>query len=153
MRRLELLIPPLLVLMIFVILMWCIALLLPSFTLGIKPNFSLSIFMVLAGFLLVLISSASFIRVKTTLNPMRPELTSVLVKAGVYRYSRNPVYLGLLIMLLGWFVYLNNILAGLLVIAFVCYMNRFQIEPEEKALFKRYGAEFEDYKRLVRRWL
>lgn len=153
MRQLDLLIPPVPVLIIFASLMGCVALFFPSMTSGLESIVTLAVLMGLAGALLILVSSVSLIRYKTTLNPMRPELTAVMVKTGVYQYSRNPIYLGLLIILTGWAIYLNNILSMLLVPAFVHYMNRFQIEPEEKALHHRYGTEFEEYRSLVRRWL
>ena len=92
-------------------------------------------------------------RLKTTLNPMKPELTTVLIKTGIYQYSRNPIYLGFVIILLGWGIYLSNALALLFVAGFVYYMNRFQIEPEEKSLSQIFGAQFEEYKHKVRRWL
>ena len=67
--------------------------------------------------------------------------------------TRNPMYLGFLLVLLGWAIYLSNVLAFLLLPAFILYMNRFQIYPEEKALASLFGEEFASYKSRVRRWL
>lgn len=72
---------------------------------------------------------------------------------GIYRFTRNPMSLGFLVALLGWAVYLANVGAFLLLPAFVCYMNRFQIRPEEMALRERFGESFVAYQRRVRRWL
>ena len=84
---------------------------------------------------------------------MKPELTTTLIKTGLYQYSRNPIYLGFVIMLTGWGLYLNNAPGLILVVGFIYYMNRFQIEPEEESLSRIFGTEFELYKRTVRRWL
>jgi protein-S-isoprenylcysteine O-methyltransferase Ste14 len=95
----------------------------------------------------------SFRRARTTVNPWRPHASSALVVSGVYRRTRNPMYLGLLLALLGWGLYLANAYALLLAGTFVPYMNRFQIRPEERALEQAFGQDFPDYCRRVRRWL
>jgi len=89
----------------------------------------------------------------TTVNPMQPTATSSMVTSGVYRLSRNPMYVGLLLALAGWAVFLSHALPFLFLPAFVMYMNRFQIAPEERALSAKFGDEYEAYKRAVRRWL
>jgi protein-S-isoprenylcysteine O-methyltransferase Ste14 len=95
----------------------------------------------------------SFHEAQTTLNPLNPERATTLVVGGVYRYSRNPMYLALLLALLGWGLYLANVFSLLAALTFVPYMNRFQIRPEERALAKAHGADFAAYCRHVRRWL
>jgi protein-S-isoprenylcysteine O-methyltransferase Ste14 len=95
----------------------------------------------------------SFQRAKTTVNPTRPGSASALVVSGVYRVTRNPMYLGLLLVLLGWGVFLSNVLAFIWIPAYVAYMNRFQIAPEERALSCLFGQEFLAYKAKVGRWL
>jgi protein-S-isoprenylcysteine O-methyltransferase Ste14 len=72
---------------------------------------------------------------------------------GVYRISRNPMYLGFLLALAGWAVYLSNAGAAVLVPAFVAYMTQFQIKPEERALLAKFDSEFAQYTSRVRRWL
>jgi protein-S-isoprenylcysteine O-methyltransferase Ste14 len=84
---------------------------------------------------------------------MDPASSSSLVLSGIYKFSRNPMYLGFLLALFGWAVFLSNALAFVFLPAFIFYMNRFQIEPEEKALAGKFGQEFVDYKSRVRRWL
>jgi len=95
----------------------------------------------------------AFRRAKTTVNPTKPGTASTVVTAGVYSFSRNPMYLGLLLALSGWAVFLNHALAFVFLPVFVLYMNRFQIGPEEKALLGVFGEEYAAYLKSVRRWL
>jgi protein-S-isoprenylcysteine O-methyltransferase Ste14 len=95
----------------------------------------------------------SFRRARTTVNPLSPHTCTVLVTTGVFRFSRNPMYLALLLVLLGWGLFLANGFAVLLALAFVAYMNRFQIGPEERALQQVFGQAFAEYRRRVRRWI
>lgn len=107
----------------------------------------------LTGFALASLALFSFRRAATTVNPTRPGATSALVVSGVYRFTRNPMYLALLLVLLGWGVFLSNALAFVFLPAFVLYINRFQIAPEELALAQRFGPDFATYKASVRRWI
>jgi len=111
--------------------------------------------MVLAavGLAIALAGVASFRRASTTVNPTKPDSASRLVSAGVYRATRNPMYLGLLFVLAGWAVLLSSAAAPIVATAFVPYMNRFQIAPEERALAAMFGAEYAAYRTKVRRWL
>ncbi|MEQ1526428.1 MAG: isoprenylcysteine carboxylmethyltransferase family protein [Gallionella sp.] len=94
-----------------------------------------------------------FFRAKTTFNPMNPNNTSHLVTTGLYRISRNPMYLGLLLMLIGWVMYLGSISPILLLPLFVWLLTKMQIEPEEKILIDKFGQEYQDYQQRVRRWI
>ena len=87
------------------------------------------------------------------MNPIKPDTASSLVSSGVYRFTRNPMYLGLSVTLLGWAMFLSNPLALLAVPLFVLYINRFQINPEERVLSSLFGAGYAAYKEKVRRWL
>lgn len=93
-----------------------------------------------------------FLRAKTSLDPAHPEKSSKLVVSGVYNFSRNPMYLGLLLLLLAWGIYLGNAFNTLVAALFVAYMNRFQIFAEEKVLGEKYGSAYRSYCALVRRW-
>ncbi len=96
----------------------------------------------------------SFRQAKTTVNPVQPTQASTLVVSGIYRFSRNPMYLGFLFLLLSWAAFLANIPALLLgPPLFAGYMNKFQILPEEKILCSLFGDDFEIYKNRVRRWI
>jgi protein-S-isoprenylcysteine O-methyltransferase Ste14 len=107
----------------------------------------------LLGAGIALVGVVQFRRHKTTMNPFTPEQSSTLVTSGVYRWSRNPMYLGFLLLLLGWGAWLANGAALFLIPGFVVYMNRFQIGPEEVALRRHFGAPFDQYCATVRRWI
>ena len=95
----------------------------------------------------------SFRRHDTTVNPMKPETTASVVIVGIFRFTRNPMYLGLALVLVGWAIYLSNLVALLLVPVFVAYMTQFQIKPEERALLEKFGPDFANYMSEVRRWI
>lgn len=107
----------------------------------------------LAGVCISLAGVISFRRANTTVNPLKPETTSSLVTAGIYHYTRNPMYVGLLLALLAWAVFLSSAWAFAGPVAFVLYLNRFQIVPEEKVLAGMFGAAYSKYQARVRRWL
>ena len=90
---------------------------------------------------------------RTTMNPFTPDMASALVTGGVYRLTRNPMYLGLLVDLLAWAVFLWDPLALVLLPFFVLYIHRFQIVSEERALSSLFGTDYAAYQQLVRRWL
>ncbi|NHA14886.1 isoprenylcysteine carboxylmethyltransferase family protein [Thioalkalivibrio sp. XN279] len=109
--------------------------------------------LLLAAGLVGLASVRVFARHETTVNPLRPERASRLVAAGIYRYSRNPMYLSLLLALAAWATWLGSIAAAVVLPVFAGAMTRWQIRPEERALAALFGDEFEAYRRRVRRWL
>ncbi|MBW3696820.1 isoprenylcysteine carboxylmethyltransferase family protein [Vibrio sp. T187] len=90
---------------------------------------------------------------KTTVNPIKPEQASLVVDSGIFAYTRNPMYLGLFLVLFGFGYYLQNFFSISLSCMFVLYMNQFQIKPEERALEALFGASYVDYKQRVRRWV
>jgi len=152
MRSLELVIPPVALVFIFAIGMVIVAYALPAAA-EIPARLSIAVTFVLIGALVALAGVFAFRRQQTTVNPFKPEQSSSLVATGIYRFSRNPMYLGFLLALMGWCVFLANWLSALLLPAFVMYMNRFQIQPEERALENRFSQQFLDYCKSVRRWL
>ena len=95
----------------------------------------------------------AFRRARTTVDPVNASSASSLVTTGVYRYTRNPMYLGFLLTLLAWAVFLANPLAALWIVVYVLYITRFQIIPEERVLASLFGPEYEAYKSRVRRWV
>ena len=95
----------------------------------------------------------SFRRARTTVNPLKPETSAALVSTGVYSFTRNPMYLGMVLVLFAWAVYLSSIWALLGPGLFALYITRFQIVPEERVLDRLFGASFAAYKERVRRWL
>ena len=95
----------------------------------------------------------AFRRAKTTVNPMKPEKSAALVSSGVYRITRNPMYVGMVFILLAWAVCLASPWALFGPLLFAAYITRFQIKPEERVLAARFGDEFASYTARVRRWL
>jgi protein-S-isoprenylcysteine O-methyltransferase Ste14 len=152
MSSLELKIPPPLVALLMAVAMWSVDRLAPSSS---APPFRIAVALVLA---LVAVSFSvsgvlAFGKAKTTKNPMKPQEASSLVVAGVYRITRNPMYLGLFFLLLAWAAFLWSpwLLFGPL--AFAAYISRFQIIPEERVLATLFGDQYSRYKTQVRRWL
>jgi protein-S-isoprenylcysteine O-methyltransferase Ste14 len=106
-----------------------------------------------AGVAVALAGVVQFHRARTTLNPLKPQEASALVTGGIYRWTRNPMYLGMALVLAGWALYIGNFGALALVGLFVMYIDRFQIDPEERALQEHFDDEFTAYRARVRRWL
>ncbi len=104
------------------------------------------------GILIILVSVVQFRAAGTTTDPLLLEKTVSLVTGGIYKYSRNPMYLGMLLLLLSLGLYLGNAFNTLLAALFVSYMNRFQIKREEDRLFQRFGTEYSKYLKETRRW-
>ena len=114
---------------------------------------AVALLLALAGLALELWGLWVFRRHRTTPNPLSPERARAVVQSGPYRFTRNPMYVGVALQLLGWCAYLRNPLALLALVAFVAYITRFQILPEERALAQNFGEPYRQYLRLVRRWL
>lgn len=109
--------------------------------------------LIATGLTFDLLGLIAFHRSRTTINPLRPERTSALVTQGIYRITRNPMYVGMALLLLAWAVYLSALLPFAGVPLFMSYITRFQIRPEERMIEKLFGAEFLGYAARVRRWL
>jgi protein-S-isoprenylcysteine O-methyltransferase Ste14 len=153
MKSLELKIPPLPLAAGFGMLMWAIDRWVP-----VHIDMSLArtvVALVTLGLAvgIVVVAVIGFRRARTTVDPFHPEAASTIVTTGIYRITRNPMYLGFLLALIALAVFLGNLASALLPIVFVIYMNRFQIGPEERALLTRFGASYEAYLRSVRRWI
>lgn len=153
MRFLELKIPPPVVAATSALAMWPLSSLLPTVAVPGNARLVLAIAVALIGIAFALAGAIAFRRAKTTVNPLHPEQTTALVTGGVYRSSRNPMYTGMLLCLLAWAIYLASPLSLAGPVAFIAFMHRFQIEPEERILAAKFGETFERYKASVRRWL
>lgn len=106
-----------------------------------------------AGIVLALAGVKEFLAHHTTVNPLEPRKTSYLVMSGVFQLSRNPMYLGMLIVLLGWGDFLDNFLGFSGALVFFLYMTAFQIKPEEAIMAEKFGEPYQRYSQSVRRWL
>jgi protein-S-isoprenylcysteine O-methyltransferase Ste14 len=153
MRFLELRIPPPVVGLIVAGGMWAVAHLAPTLPLPNLARLLVAGVLCVTGIAVAIGGVLSFRRARTTVNPLKPELSAALVTTGVYTFTRNPMYLGMMLGLYAWAAYLSSIwsLAG--PILFAVYITRFQIVPEERVLAGLFGAAFTAYKTRVRRWL
>ena len=157
MRWLEHRIPPPVIDLAGIGLMWWLARLFPAaqlWPMGAYPfGLGAAIGLALAGGFIALAGVVEFRRARTTFNPLAPERASALVTTGVYRITRNPMYLGMLLVLLGWAVWLGNAAAFVGLPLFVAVLNLLQIAPEERVLRERFGDAFTRYAARVRRWI
>jgi protein-S-isoprenylcysteine O-methyltransferase Ste14 len=152
MSLLESRVPPPAIVLVVAVLMWLISPAVPPFHFDAPAHNWLAVVLVSAGFVTGISGVVIFRQAKTTVNPMKPHASS-LVTWGVYAISRNPMYLGGLIMLLGWAIFLSNALAFLFLPIYILYINRFQIAPEERALTLLFGETYVAYQMRARRWL
>jgi protein-S-isoprenylcysteine O-methyltransferase Ste14 len=146
-------VPPLAVAAIVFVAMWAITRVAPSLSFDFGGRRLASLQLLLLAAAIGLAGTRSFSRARTTVNPLQPERTSALVTTGIYRYTRNPMYVAVALALLGWSLFLGHLLAPLGAVVFVAWMDRRQIPAEEHALRGLFGASFDRYCGEVRRWL
>lgn len=148
----ELKLPPVIVFLIFALGMYLLSSLLPF---GFFEFFGrLVLAKVLVGLAVTVgfVSLITFVRKRTTVNPGKPDSASVLITNGIYRFSRNPMYFSMLMLLLAVGLVLGNAFNTLIAAGFVSYMNRFQIIPEERSLLAKFGKNYKEYLAKTRRW-
>lgn len=133
--------------------MWLAAQYLQIWQFEVPYQVGVAAILVALGITIDLVSIAAFRRAKTTVTPLAPEKASQLVVTGLYRISRNPMYLGLLLILTGAMVWLGSGANVFILVSFVAYITAFQIKPEEDRLERIFGPQYQAYKRRVRRWL
>ncbi len=153
MKGLQTKIPPVAQFLGFAAGMWLVAKYVPALSLDIPARRSLVVLFFCLGGIVAVPAIAAFRSAETTVDPRCPGKATRLVVSGVYRYSRNPMYLGLLLLLIAWASYLSNLAAFAGPAAFVLSMNRLQIQPEEAAMAARFGDEYRAYRESVRRWI
>ncbi|WP_119964030.1 methyltransferase family protein [Simplicispira lacusdiani] len=146
-------VPPPLVALALLPAMWLLSGVLPTVDAALPVRLGLAAGTVLAGLGFSLAGVLAFRRASTTVNPLHPERAAALVTTGVYRITRNPMYVGMVLVLLAWAVLLASPVALAGPVVFIAYMNRFQIGPEEQALGALFGPEYAAYRSRVRRWI
>lgn len=114
---------------------------------------SVAIAIAVLGVALAANAAFHFKRANTTIDPTKPNESTALVTSGVYRFTRNPMYLGLLLVLIGWIVFLGNPFATVMLVVFIAYITQFQIRPEEQVMALKFGEVYSNYCRNVRRWI
>jgi protein-S-isoprenylcysteine O-methyltransferase Ste14 len=146
-------IPPPVVMLIGALLTWGIRRIWPEMGVFIPGRRVIYWTLLIAGLLVAVAGVWEFRRARTTVNPMRPTNASSLVTSGIYRFTRNPMYVGDVLILLAVVVFFSNPLGLAGVVLFIVWMNLLQIPAEERALRERFGAAYADYCRKVRRWV
>jgi len=149
----ELRVKPNIVALVAAVGMMLLSLVIPWFDLPINLPIYVGLLIAVIGFGIVQSAKTSFRKAHTSDDPLKPRLTSTLITAGTYRFSRNPMYVGMIFILLGWAIFLMNFLAFVLLIAYIFYINRFQIIPEERALSAIFGPKYDSYYANVHKWL
>jgi protein-S-isoprenylcysteine O-methyltransferase Ste14 len=153
MRALELKVPPPVVAFLVGAAMWFAAQQRVSLELPLAVRIVAFVVFALAGGATALAGNLEFKRAQTTINPFKPENSTALVTSGIFRFTRNPMYVGLTLVLLGWAAFLCSAWALVGPVIFVLYISRFQIAPEERVLSAKFGGTYTEYKAQVRRWL
>ena len=151
----ELKLHPPIVMLLCAGLMKLLASWLPLAALPLPPAAATGLALVLAaaGVVSGMAGVVAFARQRTTVNPHRPERTSALVTGGIYRFTRNPMYLGMALFLAAWALWLGQLTPWLGIWAYVAFINRFQIAPEERVLAEKFGDDWEQFCRRTRRWI
>ena len=153
MKFLELKIPPLALLVILAISQFVLASWVPFAAVEINFKFALATCACLVGIVVALLGVYEFRKFGTTVNPTNPDGTVAIVNTGIYSLTRNPMYVGFAFMLLAAVIFTANYVSLVSLPIYVLYMNRFQIEPEEKMLGQKFGEAYSAYFQQVRRWV
>lgn len=153
MNALALKVPPVAQVIITAAAMYGVSKMVPALTFSLNGSTALAVGLGVMGLSLGVMGVTQFRIAQTTPNPQALEKVSSLVTSGIYRYSRNPMYLGLVLILLGWAFYLSHFLAFVLLPVFILYMTRFQIQPEEQMMARKFGKTYQAYLNKVRRWI
>jgi len=152
-NSLELRINPPVQMLICIVLIFSTSKLLPLSTTLFEYKWLISSVFISIGLVFILAGLLSFHFAKTTGNPDKPELVSSLVTSGIYHTTRNPMYVGLIFLLLAWGAWLASFFSVVVIVIFQQYTTRFQIIPEERALLTLFPEQYHDYCKKVRRWL
>lgn len=146
-------IPPPIILLLSGVTMWFVARSTYAFAVEIPFAWAIAVVLAASGVLVIATAIRQFSAAETTVNPLQPQEATSLVATGIFSRTRNPMYLGLLLILTAWSVYLQSLGNVFVLLAFVLYITYLQIKPEEAALRKIFGQGYEDYCARVRRWL
>ncbi|WP_371193700.1 isoprenylcysteine carboxylmethyltransferase family protein [Glaciecola sp. SC05] len=149
----ELKIPPVIVFIAALFAVWLSDKMFPMSGLLSGMNVYIALVFIILGLFSGVAGLVSFKLAKTTVNPLKLDKASALVDSGMYRFSRNPMYLGMLFIILGLIVRLEQPYSLVWAVLFIAFMTKFQILPEERALSLIFGESYSHYKRRVRRWL
>ena len=144
-------IPPPIIALVMIAIIYLSSLIIEPITFGYQTV--ISILVVVIGLSCAIPSFRLFAKHKTTISPFTPSETTALVTEGMYRYSRNPMYLGLVLLTIAATIFFGTWLGVVFVVAFIFLLNFLQILPEEEALLDIFGEEYVEYQKKVRRWI
>ena len=144
-------IPPPILALIMIAIIYLSSFIVETFTFSYQTV--LSVLVVVVGLGCALPSFRLFAKNKTTISPFTPSETTALVTAGMYRYSRNPMYLGLVLLNIAATIFFGTWFGIIIAATFIFLLNLLQIIPEEEALLDIFGEEYIEYKKKVRRWI
>ncbi|MBE0445518.1 methyltransferase family protein [Psychrobacter sp. FME5] len=153
MNSLELKIPPPAQFAITAAAMFGVSKIVPALKFTLTGSTGLAVGLGVIGLSSGIMGVTQFRKAQTTPNPKEIDKATSLVTSGIYQYSRNPMYLGLTLVLLGWALYLSHFLAFILIPILMMYIARFQIQPEERMMTQKFGQAYQNYCAKVRRWL
>ena len=153
MNSLELKIPPPAQFIITAAAIFGVSKIAPALKFSLSGSTALGIGLGIIGLSSGIMGVMQFKKAQTTPNPKEIDKATSLVTSGIYQYTRNPMYLGLVLMLLGWALYLSHFLAFILIPLFMMYITRFQIQPEERMMTQKFGQNYQAYLEKVRRWI
>ena len=145
--------PPAVQLFISALLMWIISIYADNFRFIFKFNNELALFCLIIGGTIIVFGIVAFRKAETTVTPLHPDKASSLVTRGIYQYTRNPMYFGLLLILFSIGFYLQNLASMFVLPIYVWFLSKYQIIPEEEALNKLFGQDYINYQDRVRRWI
>jgi protein-S-isoprenylcysteine O-methyltransferase Ste14 len=146
-------IPPPIILLLSGAIMWFVAHSPYGYAVAVPFALPVAFILVVAGGFAAVTAIRQFGKAETTVNPLHPDAATALVDSGIFNKSRNPMYLGLLLVLSGWAVWLQSLGNVLVLAGFVLYITKMQIEPEEQALQKIFGKAYAEYCDRVGRWI
>ena len=153
MRALEHKIPPPIITLLTAAAMWGIARLSPVIETGGPIRLAVAAALAAVGLLFAAPAVLAFRRARTTINPVDINAASALVTGGIFGVTRNPMYAGMLFVLLGWMVFLAAPWGVFGPVGFMLFITRFQIMPEERVMAGKFGTQYAEYRQRTRRWL
>ena len=153
MKSLEHKIPPPVVALVAALLMWWLRGFYPLSLLDNQTGKTLALLSVALGLLVAAMGVTAFRSARTTIDPLHPAKASAVVTTGVYAYTRNPMYLGMALVLLGLCLHLADLTSFLMLALFIRFISRYQIQPEERVLLDKFGDDYQSYMERVGRWL
>ena len=144
-------IPPTILTLLFLVFNYILGI--NSLKIEIPYKYFFTTLLLILGLYIIIRSSRLFAKAKTSLDPLRPFKSTSLITNDIYKYSRNPMYFGYLLIILGSSVYLGNVLSIIIIPLFIFTINFSQIIPEEEALKDLFGPSYDEYLSKVRRWI